>query len=73
SGSTVLNMYIDRDIDAIMERTKDRPDIARNKERSINRKSNPLKGLIFSTIDMRYEKIVVYSKRNVCFALMRSE
>ncbi|MFW9825021.1 MAG: protoheme IX farnesyltransferase, partial [Candidatus Thorarchaeota archaeon] len=25
SGSTVLNMYIDRDIDAIMERTKDRP------------------------------------------------
>ncbi|MGB5909913.1 MAG: protoheme IX farnesyltransferase [Promethearchaeia archaeon] len=24
SGSTVLNMYIDRDIDAIMERTKDR-------------------------------------------------
>ena len=25
SGTTVLNMYIDRDIDAIMERTKDRP------------------------------------------------
>ena len=25
SGATVLNMYIDRDIDAIMERTKDRP------------------------------------------------
>jgi protoheme IX farnesyltransferase len=25
SGSTALNMYIDRDIDAIMERTKDRP------------------------------------------------
>jgi protoheme IX farnesyltransferase len=25
SGSTVLNMYFDRDIDAIMERTKDRP------------------------------------------------
>ncbi|NVM19035.1 MAG: protoheme IX farnesyltransferase [Candidatus Lokiarchaeota archaeon] len=25
SGSTVLNMYIDKDIDAIMERTKDRP------------------------------------------------
>jgi len=25
SGSTLLNMYIDRDIDAIMERTKDRP------------------------------------------------
>ena len=25
SGTTILNMYIDRDIDAIMERTKDRP------------------------------------------------
>ncbi|UCG03804.1 MAG: protoheme IX farnesyltransferase [Candidatus Heimdallarchaeota archaeon] len=25
SGSTLLNMYIDRDIDALMERTKDRP------------------------------------------------
>ena len=25
SGTTVLNMYIDKDIDAIMERTKDRP------------------------------------------------
>jgi len=25
SGTTALNMYIDRDIDAIMERTKDRP------------------------------------------------
>ena len=25
SGTTVLNMYIDRDIDAIMDRTKDRP------------------------------------------------
>jgi protoheme IX farnesyltransferase len=25
SGATVLNMYFDRDIDAIMERTKDRP------------------------------------------------
>jgi len=25
SGTTVLNMFIDRDIDAIMERTKDRP------------------------------------------------
>jgi len=25
SGITILNMYIDRDIDAIMERTKDRP------------------------------------------------
>ena len=25
SGATVLNMYLDRDIDAIMERTKDRP------------------------------------------------
>ena len=25
SGATVLNMYIDKDIDAIMERTKDRP------------------------------------------------
>ena len=25
SGSTLLNMYIDRDIDSIMERTKDRP------------------------------------------------
>ncbi len=25
SGTTVLNMYIDRDIDAIMERTKERP------------------------------------------------
>ena len=25
SGTTVLNMYFDRDIDAIMERTKDRP------------------------------------------------
>ncbi|UCE12977.1 MAG: protoheme IX farnesyltransferase [Candidatus Heimdallarchaeota archaeon] len=25
SGSTLLNMYVDRDIDALMERTKDRP------------------------------------------------
>ena len=25
SGSTLLNMYVDRDIDSIMERTKDRP------------------------------------------------
>jgi hypothetical protein len=48
------------------------PETARNNERSRNRNENQSKGLDNSTKDIRYEKIAVYNKSIVCFALISS-